>query len=260
MAQRQCPLVFDFLHDTLHERRFTLAVLPDKGNLVPAFHRQVCVAEHHVIAIRFADTFHNHRITSRTGRRRKFQPQSGSIFLIYLQQFQLFQHLDTALHLQRLRIRSFEAFDELFRLSDKFLLLVISLLLLFAAFFAQGQILGVIHFIIVDTSHCHFNSAGGDVVHKLAVVADDNHRFAVVDQKIFEPLDRFDVEVVRRLVEQEHVRFLQQQLCQLDAHPPAAAEIARLPLEILAGEPEAEQRLFHIFLVVGGIDRIELLA
>ena len=91
-------------------------------------------------------------------------------------------------------------------------------------------------------------------------MADDNHRFAVVDQKIFEPLDRFDVEVVRRLVEQEHVRFLQQQLCQLDAHPPAAAEIARLPLEILAGEPEAEQRLFHIFLVVGGIDRIELLA
>ena len=240
MSQRQRAVVVNFVHDTFHQCRFTFTVLAYESHLVATFNRQVGVAEHDMIAVRLPDAFHRDGITARTGRRREFQLQCRSIFLVYFQQFQFFQHLDTALHLQSLRIRPLETFDEGFRLGDELLLLVISLLLLFAAFLAQLQVLGVVYFVVVDAAHRYFNGAGGDVVHEFAVVADHDDRFAVIDQKIFQPLDRFDVEVVGRLVKQEYVRFLQQQFGELDAHAPASAEVARLTLKIFACESKSE--------------------
>ena len=52
--------------------------------------------------------------------------------------------------------------------------------------------------------------------------------------------------MVRRLVEQENRGASQQQLGQLDAHAPAARELARRPAEILAAESQAEQRLLDV--------------
>ena len=60
--------------------------------------------------------------------------------------------------------------------------------------------------------------------------------------------------MVRRLVEQQHVRFLQQQLRQFDAHPPSATEITRLTSEVFPAETESEQRFLYILLVVRGVD------
>ena len=163
------------------------------------------------------------------------------------------------MHLQRLRIRTLETFDKLRRLGDKLLLLVIRLLLLHPAFLAQLQILRVIHFIVIDTPHRHLDGTRRDIIHKLAVVTNHNHRLTVIDQKIFQPLDRLDIQVIRRLIEQQHVRFLQQQLRQLDTHPPSTAEITRLTLEIRPLEPQSEQSLLHILLIIRGINRIKLL-
>ena len=112
--------------------------------------------------------------------------------------------------------------------------------MLFATFLAQLQILGVVNFVVVDTSHRNFDGAGGDVVHEFTVVADHDDRFAVIYQEIFQPLDRFDVQMVGRLVEQEYVRFLQQQFGEFDTHAPATAEVACLPLEIFAGKTETK--------------------
>ena len=52
----------------------------------------------------------------------------------------------------------------------------------------------------------HVGHMGRDRVHEVAVVADDEERAAeLVVQVIFEPANRVEVEVVGRLVEQEHV-------------------------------------------------------
>ena len=140
------------------------------------------------------------------------------------------------------------------------MLFFILLHLLFTAFLAKHQILGVVHLVIIDTSHRNFNGTGRDVIHKFAVVADDDDGFPIVDKELFQPLDGLDVEVVGRLVQQQYVRFLQQQFGKLDAHAPATAEIACLTVEVLSGESEAEQCLFNVLFVIGGVDGIKLLA
>ena len=139
-------------------------------------------------------------------------------------------------------------------------MLVVSLLLLFAAFLAQLQVFGVVDLIVVDAAHGHFDGAGGDVVHKLTVVADDNDCLSAADKEIFEPLNGLDVQMVGRLVEQQHIGLLQEQLGQLDTHAPAATEVAGRTIEVVAHKTQTQQSLLHILLVVGGINGIELLA
>lgn len=133
-------------------------------------------------------------------------------------------------------------------------------LLLFATFFTEFQIFRVVHFVVVNASHCHLDGAGGDVVHELAVVADDDDRLSVIDEEVFQPLDGLDVQMIGGLVQQKHIRFLQQQFGKFDAHAPATAEVACLAVEVLSGKPKAKQCLFHIFFVVGSVDGIEFLA
>ena len=63
-----------------------------------------------------------------------------------------------------------------------------------------------------------------------------NDRFSIINKKILQPLNRFDIQMIRRLIEQEHIRFLQQQFGEFDTHSPSTAEITRLALEISSGE------------------------
>ena len=69
---------------------------------------------------------------------------------------------------------------------------------------------------------------------------DHDHTAAKVREGFFEPCDRRQIEVVGRFVEQQDVGIGEQQLCQLDAHQPAAAERTQRPAAVVgleAGEP-----------------------
>ena len=57
----------------------------------------------------------------------------------------------------------------------------------------------------------------GGIVQKIAVVGDGNHGARVALQELFQPVHRFSIQVVGRLVEQEHVGLGQQQLTQGNA-------------------------------------------
>ena len=102
----------------------------------------------------------------------------------------------------------FVALDKVLRFSNKLLLLVVCLLLLFAAILTQLQILGIIHLIIINTSHRHFDGTCCNIIHEFAVVADYDNCFPVINKEIFQPLNRFNIQMIRRLIEQEYVRFL----------------------------------------------------
>ena len=123
----------------------------------------------------------------------------------------------------------------------------------------QHQILRVVHLIIIYATHCHLNGTCGDVIDKLAVVADYHHSLAVVDEELLEPADRLDIEVVRRLIEQQHIRVTQQHLRKLDTHAPSTAELTCLAVEILALESKTKQSLLHILLKMSHVNGIELL-
>jgi hypothetical protein len=57
-------------------------------------------------------------------------------------------------------------------------------------------------------------------------------------QKLFKPVARFKVEMVGGLVEQEQIRFLQQQLGQGNAHLPAAGKFFRATLPIFLAKSQ----------------------
>ena len=64
----------------------------------------------------------------------------------------------------------------------------------------------------------------GDVVEEVAVVGDGDDRAVVLLQKLFEPVDRFGVEMVGRLVEEQQVGPREQQPAEGDAATLAAGQ------------------------------------
>ena len=61
-----------------------------------------------------------------------------------------------------------------------------------------------------DAAGANLDDVRGHAVHEVPVVAREDHRAAVASQRVGERLDRFDVEMVARLVEHEHVVLLRE--------------------------------------------------
>src|SRR3546814_19318337 len=63
-----------------------------------------------------------------------------------------------------------------------------------------------------------------DIVQEIALVADDQDRRAIAFEDILEPHHRFEIEVVRRLVEQQHIGLREEEGGERHAHPQAPRE------------------------------------
>ncbi len=74
---------------------------------------------------------------------------------------------------------------------------------------------------------------------EVAVVADDDERARPAVEQVLERGERVDVEVVGRLVEQQHVRLVHQQPHELEPAPLAAREVAHERARLVAAEAEA---------------------
>ena len=86
---------------------------------------------------------------------------------------------------------------------------------------------------------------------------DEDDRAFVVGQERLEPLERLDVQVVRRLVEQQERRALQQETREHHPHPPAARELAELAGEIGRSEAETAQDRVRFGLEPIAAERLE---
>ena len=82
-------------------------------------------------------------------------------------------------------------------------------------------------------------------------MADDQHRLRLLNEIVFEPANRVNVEVVARLVEQHDVRCREQQLRQ--QKPTALAAAKRVDLAIVVDGFEAEAAEHGFDFVVEGI-------
>src|SRR6185436_18929988 len=72
-----------------------------------------------------------------------------------------------------------------------------------------------------------------------AVVADDDERAGPAVEQVLERRERVDVEVVRRLVEQQDIRLAHEQAHELQAPPLAAGQVADEGSGAVAAEAEA---------------------
>ena len=103
-----------------------------------------------------------------------------------------------------------ETLDEIFGLLYHLLLVLVSAHLLLMAFFAQLHEPAVVDIIIVYAPERDLNSPVADIIDERTVVADHKHRTLTRFEEVFEPLNRLDVQVVRRLVQQQQIRMTQE--------------------------------------------------
>ena len=74
------------------------------------------------------------------------------------------------------------------------------------------QIRGVVTLVGIKVAAVDLADPLGNVAQEVAIMRDGKHRALVVVQEVLEPQDRFGVQMVRGLVEQQQVGSLEQQL------------------------------------------------
>ena len=233
-------------HDHPGQRGLAFSVAAYQGDLVAPFDGEVRSAEDMFGAERHPGLLDLCDDLSRTRGGRELDVERGKILLLDLDTLQTVELLDARLHLVRFGRLVAEFLDELLGLFDHPLLVFVSGHLLRPPFGTQHDVSGVGDFVVVGFAQRDLHRTGGHVIQKGAVVRDEQHRAVVVFQVILEPLDRLDVQVVGRLVQQENRGPAQQQFRQLDAHAPAARKFARGTLEVATLESQTEQRLLDV--------------
>ena len=78
-------------------------------------------------------------------------------------------------------------------------------------------------------------------VEEVAVVRDEDEGVLVVRQVFLKPVARFEIEMVRGLVEEKQRGFLKKKLGECDTHLPAAGELFGAALPVFLGEAEAAE-------------------
>ena len=89
----------------------------------------------------------------------------------------------------------------------------------------QHDELGEAAHVLGHLSARDLDHAVGHAIDEVAVVAHEQQRPAPVRKVVLQPCDGVNVEVVGRLVEGEEVGLGQEQPCQRNPHPPAAAQL-----------------------------------
>jgi hypothetical protein len=76
-----------------------------------------------------------------------------------------------------------------------------------------------------ESAPIKFDDAGGQTIDEGAVMAHEQQRARIFEQKLFEPFDGCNIQVIGRLVEQQHLGLRHQRARQQHASPPATGEL-----------------------------------
>ena len=163
----------------------------------------------------------------------------GLLVLRNLDALDLLQLLDAALHLLGLGGLVAEAVDEGFELLDALALVLVGGDQRVAPLLLLRQIFFVVAAVEVDALVPDLDDAIDRDVEEIAVVRDQHVGEGILQQVLFQPVARFEIEMVRGLVEQQQVGLRQQQLGQRDAHLPAAGEFFGVARPVFLAEAEA---------------------
>src|SRR5438552_1281615 len=170
------------------------------------------------------------------------------LFFRQLDAIHLFEFLDPALHLLGLGRLITEAIDKYFQLLDSLPLVAIRSFELLTA-------LSLLLFVLVVIAGVEMNAFVPDLhdfadcdVEEVAVVRDQNKRVRIFGEIFFQPVASFEIEMVRRLIQKQQVRLLQQQLGKRDAHLPSAREFVSLPIPIVLTKSESSEHAAHLRL------------
>ena len=155
---------------------------------------------------------------------------------------QLLQQLFPRGGLLRLGGVGAEALDELLQFVG-----LVGDLAVFVLLLLQGQLARLVPEVVVpdidlDPAEIDIGHVGADLVQEMAVMGDDDDRVRKAEQEILQPGDGLEVEVVGRLVQEQHVRVAEQGLGQQHPHLVPAFQLLHLLVAQLFGDAEAVQQ------------------
>ncbi len=156
-----------------------------------------------------------------------------------LQPLDLVQLLDAALHLRRLgRLRA-KALDEAHLFLQHRLLTRVGGLALLGIDGAGALVKIVIAGVAAHLPAVDLDDLFHDAIHHVAIVAGHHHRSGIVAQELLQPQDRFQIEIVGRLIQEERIGRLQENARQRHAHLPAARQLAHVVDHLIGRQPQA---------------------
>ena len=165
----------------------------------------------------------------------------GALGLGEFDAVELLQLLDPALHLFGLGRLGAETGDEPLALADLGLLVVVGGALHLEALRLFHQVVGVVAAEHGQPAEAQLPGDRGHPVEEGAVVADDDHGPLVLEEKVLQPGERVQVQVVGGLVKQQQRGLFEEQLGEQQPHDPAAREVPHRPVQVPGGETQAEQ-------------------
>ncbi|CPH55029.1 Uncharacterised protein [Burkholderia pseudomallei] len=232
--------------ERLDERRLALAVRAEQADALAVLDRQRDALDDRdfaavVRAVAAAHVFHHeHRVRRGIGRA-EFEREWRSD-VRGRDPLHLLERLHPALRLLRLRRLRLEAVDEALQMRNRLLLLFVCALLQFELLRAQHFELRVVAAVTLHLAILEMQRHVADGVEEFAIVRDDDERARIAMQPVFEPDDRVEIQVVRRLVEQQQIRAAHQRLREIQAHAPAAREARDGLARLREREAEPEQQ------------------
>ena len=142
----------------------------------------------------------------------------------HLDRDDLLEQLDAALDLRGLGRLVAEPVDEHLHARDFFVLLLLRLPQPLEHRVALLDVLAVVADVVRQLAQVQVGDARDDRVEEVAIVRDEDDGVRIRAEILLEPVARFEIEVIGRLVEQQQVRTAEQQLGERDAHLPAAGK------------------------------------
>ena len=139
-------------HDTLHEGRFSFAVLSHKGHFFTSLDCECHMIEDGMGTIVLSDFVADHWVIPTTQTRREFQVHRRVVDLVDLDRHDLLQLLDFLLHLDSLRSLITETLDEVLHLCHFLLLILVGSQLLFTALLTKHDVFIVFHLVVDNPS------------------------------------------------------------------------------------------------------------
>ena len=175
--------------------------MTDERDAIAALDVEAEIVEDHQIAVRLSSVlqFQDRASALRACRERKMDLLA---LRRHLDRHDFVEHLDPALDLRRLRRLVAEAIDEQFDARDFLILLAFGFAERVDACLVLNEILAVVADVIGQRPQRQIGDAGDDGVEEEAIVRDQNDRVRVLDEIGFEPVSGFEIEMVRRLVEE----------------------------------------------------------
>ena len=217
---------------------FPRAVFADQRDALPAFDGKLKAFVDDVVTVLFADVVQFQHLDPALGGLRKPEPEPFGVPLGF-QEFDFLQLFDARLNLFGFGRLIPEAIHKFLNARDLLGLTLCGRRLLGIELCAQGLKGSVIAAVFLDLTMTDFPDVRGQAIKKFRIVADDEHGHFRGEEKGFEPGLRGFVQVVRGLVQQQHVGVRKQQMPESHPHTIAAGEGLQgsMPVRLSKSEP-----------------------